>query len=172
MQEVASHVKPETYAAYLKSRADVKEAELSLQHEKRMKAFEKRLRKELSDQVTPVRKLIIETVLTLHCPRCGSAFLDFYGCMALKCIGPGCECGFCAICLEDCGEDAHAHVRQCKYTQASGSEFGSEGDVPRFQRAWRIAKIQQVSVPGYRFSLDSHLSDVFYEHPVHMYMHH
>eukprot|EP00892_Ulva_mutabilis_P000791 jgi/Ulvmu1/10712/UM067_0039.1 len=52
-QEVASHVQPSTYAAYLKARADVKEAELSLQHEKRMQAFEARLRKELNDQVTP-----------------------------------------------------------------------------------------------------------------------
>lgn len=146
LQEVAAHVRPATYAAYLKARADVKEAQLSQLHQKQMAAFEKRLRKELADQVTPVRKLIIERVLTLHCPRCLAAFFDFDGCMALVCVAPGCKCAFCAVCLEDCGADAHGHVRQCKYTNAEGRAFGSVEDIPRFQRAWRIDKIREVRV--------------------------
>lgn len=146
LQEVASHVQPGTYAAYLKARADVKEAILAQQHEKQMAAFEKRLRKELSDQVTPVRKLIIERVLTLHCPRCMAAFLDFDGCLALKCTAPKCACGFCAVCLEDCGVDAHVHVRQCKYTHAQGRAHASEDDIPVFQRRWRIDKIREVRI--------------------------
>ena len=35
------------------------------------------------------------------------AFLDFEGCFALKCLS--CDCGFCAYCLQNCGNDARAH---------------------------------------------------------------
>ncbi len=37
--------------------------------------------------------------------------MDFEGCFALTCSR--CACGFCALCLQDCGRDAHAHVSQC-----------------------------------------------------------
>ena len=53
---------------------------------------------------------ILEKIITLACPRCGQAFIDFNGCMALTCSRVGCGCGFCALCQEDCGGDAHPHV--------------------------------------------------------------
>merc|ERR1712232_1136282 len=64
------------------------------------------------------RTRIVEELLTLHCPRCGLAFQDYDGCAALYCnhemdglkVG-GCECGFCAICFKDCGDDAHEHLK-------------------------------------------------------------
>jgi hypothetical protein len=49
-----------------------------------------------------------ENILTLKCPRCGAAFVDFEGCMALNCAV--CGVGFCGWCLADCGRDAHEHV--------------------------------------------------------------
>ncbi|KAL3823281.1 hypothetical protein ACHAXA_003429 [Cyclostephanos tholiformis] len=48
--------------------------------------------------------------LNLKCPRCQTAFLDYEGCNALKCGVSGCQAAFCAICLKDCGSDAHPHV--------------------------------------------------------------
>lgn len=54
---------------------------------------------------------VIENILTLRCPRCKTAFIDFSGCAALKCST--CPCGFCALCLMDCGSDAHGHVSRC-----------------------------------------------------------
>lgn len=54
---------------------------------------------------------VIENILTLRCPRCKTAFIDFAGCAALTCST--CPCGFCALCLKDCGSDAHSHIRQC-----------------------------------------------------------
>ncbi|CAE8605153.1 unnamed protein product [Polarella glacialis] len=54
---------------------------------------------------------IREEILTLRCPRCAQAFLDFEGCFALKCSR--CECVFCGWCLTDCGPDSHEHVRTC-----------------------------------------------------------
>ena len=73
-----------------------------------MSDYEKRIRSH--------RKHIIERVLTLACPRCSRAFIGFEGCFALKCSeyrfnDPNSCCQFCAYCLEDCGQDAHPHVR-------------------------------------------------------------
>ena len=70
--------------------------------------YEKRIRSH--------RKHVIERILTLACPRCSRAFIGFEGCFALKCSewrqnDPNSCCQFCAYCLEDCGRDAHAHVR-------------------------------------------------------------
>ncbi len=48
--------------------------------------------------------------INLRCPRCKAAFYDYDGCNALKCGVPECGAGFCAICLKDCGHDAHAHI--------------------------------------------------------------
>ena len=58
-----------------------------------------------------MRRHIVDNILTLCCPRCGQAFIDFDGCCALSC--PRCRCAFCAYCQSDCGKDAHAHARVC-----------------------------------------------------------
>lgn len=46
--------------------------------------------------------------LNLRCPRCQKVFDDYDGCNALRC---GCGAAFCAVCLQDCGTDAHEHIR-------------------------------------------------------------
>ena len=68
-------------------------------------------------------KHIINKILTLSCPRCGLAFVDFLGCYALKCNA--CPCHFCGWCLADCGnsQDAHAHVRQCHNKPAGADAY-------------------------------------------------
>ena len=58
-----------------------------------------------------LRLEIIENILTLKCPRCKVAFLDYSGCAALTCST--CQAGFCACCLKDCGNNAHSHVLEC-----------------------------------------------------------
>ncbi len=54
--------------------------------------------------------------INLKCPRCKAAFYDYDGCNALRCGVPECGAGFCAVCLQDCGQDAHAHI----YTNHEG----------------------------------------------------
>jgi hypothetical protein len=71
-------------------------------------------------QVQEAKRHIIDRILTMRCPRCEQAFLDFDGCWALTCARQGCGCAFCANCLKDCGNDAHAHVARC-----NGDVFGS-----------------------------------------------
>lgn len=38
-------------------------------------------------------------------------FHDYDGCNALNCGNPECRAAFCAVCLKDCGSDAHPRVR-------------------------------------------------------------
>lgn len=71
--------------------------------------------------------------INLKCPRCKAAFHDYDGCNALKCGAPGCNAGFCAICLKDCGNDAHQHI----YTVHKGQIF----DKGAFERS-RIERAQ------------------------------
>jgi hypothetical protein len=47
----------------------------------------------------------------LKCPRCSMVFDDYEGCNALTCGNGSCKAAFCAVCLEDCGTNAHEHVR-------------------------------------------------------------
>lgn len=68
-----------------------------------------------SDKVQTERLHIIEHILTLKCPNenCNKAFLDFDGCIALRC--PNCYQHFCGKCLIKTNEDTenHQHVRIC-----------------------------------------------------------
>lgn len=49
--------------------------------------------------------------LNMKCPRCSMVFNEYDGCNALTCGNGSCKAAFCAICLEDCGTNAHPHVR-------------------------------------------------------------
>jgi len=61
----------------------------------------------LSEKARRIFNEMMEEMI-LKCPKCNAAFLDYTGCNALYCR---CGCKFCAICLQDCGGDAHPHVR-------------------------------------------------------------
>ena len=82
----------------------------------------------LYEQKAPnrLREQVIDEILTLKCPKCKRAFLDFDGCFAVKCSN--CSCGFCGWCLKDCGVDAHSHVIACPSAETSckGSYYGTQ----------------------------------------------
>ena len=69
---------------------------------------------------------ICNEILTLHCPNpdCRRAFLDFDGCFALVCRF--CRFGFCALCLQPCGTDAHSHVARCGRGRLHSNYFGTD----------------------------------------------
>lgn len=89
------------------------------------------------DKLRVTRLRLVEDVLTLHCPRCHTAFVDYEGCIALTCARAGCGCGFCAICLKDCARDAHAHC-----TAEHGSYYPLAGVFERETRARRLRELQ------------------------------
>jgi hypothetical protein len=64
----------------------------------------------VSEKVRQIRLVIVERDLLLRCPRCAVEFDDYDNCNALTC--GKCGAGFCALCLVDCGADAHDHIRQ------------------------------------------------------------
>jgi hypothetical protein len=48
--------------------------------------------------------------LNMKCPRCFMVFDEYDGCNALTCGNGSCKAAFCAVCLADCGTNAHPHV--------------------------------------------------------------
>ncbi|CAB9496339.1 Zinc finger C-x8-C-x5-C-x3-H type (and similar) [Seminavis robusta] len=86
-----------------------------------------------------LRNHIVEEILTLKCPRCKQAFLDFEGCFALTCSS--CRCAFCGWCLQDCGKDAHAHVKTCTAKLNRETYFGT---IQEFQQAQRKRRRQDL----------------------------
>lgn len=92
-----------------------------------------------------LRVHVVDKILTLHCPRCDQAFVDFTGCFALRC--GRCNAGFCAWCLALCGTDAHTHVAACGEKRsaggAEGSFFGTEAQFAAAQKARRAAMLRE-----------------------------
>ena len=85
----------------------------------------------LLERVQELRRVIVERDLQLRCPRCSTCFADYDGCNALTC--GTCGTGFCALCLTDCGSDAHKH-----YASVHGNNIF---DKPRFVKEHRERRI-------------------------------
>ena len=85
-----------------------------------------------------IRLEINSEILNLKCPapNCGAVFADFDGCFALTCHR--CKAGFCAWCLEHCGNDAHAHC-----LAVHGDYFGKKEEFVECQRVRRQDLVRQ-----------------------------
>ena len=83
---------------------------------------------------------IVENTLTLRCPRCKTAFIDYSGCAALTC--GICKAGFCALCLKDCGNNAHSHVANCPEKKMVDPYFLPESDFKEIHRKRRESLIK------------------------------
>jgi len=138
--DLAQSVSSEVFRRYTESRLDLLEqrraAELEGEMQARLGAELRRLQAldEKQRRVRAVRNQIVEDILTLKCPRCGQAFLDFVGCFALQCSR--CPCGFCAWCGADSGgSNAHEHVRNCREKPPGADVFF--GTFEQFEAAQR-----------------------------------
>jgi hypothetical protein len=89
-----------------------------------------------------LRRKIIDDILTLRCPRCQAAFIDFDGCCALTCDNATCSAGFCAWCLTDCGADAHRHVANCPENK-SGGVWGTKQQVDGHHKQRKITAMRK-----------------------------
>jgi len=138
--DLAKRLSAAVFSRYTESRLDLLEqrrsAELESEMQARLNAELRRLRAldEQQRRVRAVRNHIVEEILTLKCPRCGQAFLDFVGCFALQCSR--CPCGFCAWCGADSGgSNAHEHVRGCREKPPGADVFF--GSFEQFEAAQR-----------------------------------
>ena len=122
-KDIAAAVSHDTFEAYLDARSKLRERlvaeEMEAQMEARLRLERERAKRGAGkeEKLRVAKEHVIETILTLACPRCKQAFVDFDGCFALKCSR--CAAAFCAYCLADCGRDAHQHVGTCPEGQAS-----------------------------------------------------
>jgi len=131
---------PSAYAAYQAAQVKVMEKQLiekiRREERERLEAEAKRVAalSALERETEEAQRHVRDKILTLACPRCGQAFLDFEGCFALTC--PRCACAFCAWCLKDCGGDAHAHAAACGQQRGKNRYWGSaaEFDAVQVQR--------------------------------------
>ena len=116
-KDIASNVSDEAFEAYLRAREKLKEEtmaeEMRTEMERRVELERERAAAGAgaAEKLRAAKEHIIENIITLCCPRCKQAFVDFDGCFALSCSR--CGAGFCAYCLADCGRDAHQHVGTC-----------------------------------------------------------
>lgn len=138
--DLARRLSAAVFHRYTESRLDLLEqrrsAELEGELQARLDAELRRLQQldERQRRVRAVRNHIVEEILTLKCPRCGQAFLDFVGCFALQCSR--CPCGFCAWCGADSGgRNAHDHVRTCREKPPGADVFF--GTFEQFEQAQR-----------------------------------
>ncbi len=109
----------------------------SIEFELRTEMLKKeKAKEELSGINEEARKIFIEITdsINLKCPRCQMVFHDYDGCNALVCSKASCKAAFCAVCLKDCGRDAHEHVRKIH-----GNYFDREA----FEKS-KVLRINQV----------------------------
>jgi hypothetical protein len=88
----------------------------------------------LGARVAELRRVIVERDLLLRCPCCAAVFEDYQGCNALRC--GRCGVGFCAVCLLDCGADAHAH-----YAAVHGRNYFDRALFEGARRARFLARV-------------------------------
>lgn len=147
--DLARLVSSEAFRVYLASRVmlleELKVRELEQQMQSQLEVELERLRK-LDDQgrqILTARQHIENHILQLGCPRCQQAFVDFNGCWALTCTR--CSCGFCGWCLQDCGHDAHTHVRQpCPQAEAVPDPIFPPGGFAAFEAHHTRRRAQQL----------------------------
>lgn len=87
---------------------------------------------------------IADNILTLRCPSCEAAFIDFDGCCAVACGGSGCGKYFCGLCLEPHPNSSvsHAHVRICVKNPHKGDYFCSRNDLNTVHRYTTVGSLR------------------------------
>ena len=100
--------------------------DLQQKHRAELAEQERRLRGQMArdEEIGSHRRHITNELLNLSCPRCAKPFLDFVDCFDLKCSA--CACHFCGWCLQDCANDAHRHVANCRHNPVRPDVFGTQ----------------------------------------------
>ena len=89
-KDIAAAVSNDTFEAYLDARSKLRERqvaeEMEAQMEARLQLERERAKRGAGkeEKLRVAKEHVIEHILTLACPRCKQAFVDFDGCFALK----------------------------------------------------------------------------------------
>merc|ERR1712137_950505 len=117
------------FETYNKKRLELRESELAkeMEHgfiERLAETKAEMMKSSQNAQVMMARDHIIEKILTLHCPRCNQAFIDFDGCFSLTCSRKGCK---------HCGSVSHPCAIQCGRAR-NMDVFGSPAEFELIQK--------------------------------------
>ena len=115
--KIATHAK-----RHVKAALDVQKMELEAEF-RRIQQIQ-----DLDERRAEILRLeIVDQILTLRCPNCRTAFIDFDGCFDLTCNG--CTHHFCAWCISHFSpDDVHSHVLHCPKSPALGMVYGRMED--------------------------------------------
>lgn len=156
---IAQKVDAETFVQYQRVRERLIEMKLAREADVEMEKKIAVALREMEAQgvkVFKAQKFIVDEVLTMHCPRCKMAFVDWDGCNALYCTYAGCGCNFCAFCLKDCGggvvngqkqierrgdDLVHKHVAECKYAKG----IGHRNDNTVQKEVWNQVRAERIA---------------------------
>jgi Protein tyrosine and serine/threonine kinase len=140
---VARHSSDEVLATFIRANTNAGRCEgqraleaQRLQHQdeiQRMKEAAMAHAARLAASAERHRLRIMDTIVTLHCPHCSLAILDFDGCFAVEHRadntdhGHGCGLYFCGWCLNKFGNnaDCHLHVKICPNNLHPGTYYGT-----------------------------------------------
>ena len=127
-QLVAQHVNESAFKALQDQIHAVHDEQQQREFEDEKQRFEEGLLKKSARELEliQIRKHVENEIMTLRCPKCKLAFMEFNGCAALTCKAEddkgtkqgGCGCAFCGFCFKDCGADAHPHVANCPHNKS------------------------------------------------------
>ena len=160
---LARGLSAETLAAVRDAQLAAQREELNAEFARERTALKQQLAEAeaKAGRIEALRLDVIERILMPKCPRCRRAFMGFVDCFALRCspniqdeessaaataaaargdtLRAFCGAAFCGWCFEDCGDDAHDHVRACPYNMvANNSYFAPKGqELDYFNRSLR-----------------------------------
>lgn len=172
LQEIRDHTSEATFQAYTQACSRVRESHEAGALAPKMTNIQlgsvlvkgKHHAHELGDDLRSVRTRIIEEVLTLRCPRCQAAFLDFEGCLALTCSRCSCNARFCGVCMRECGDEtsAHAHIKVCTHNHLGGIHAQGK-DLQDMHNKWRTDQLLQVCMLTSASRIKSSRSEFTYD---------
>ena len=139
---------PETYDKFAEAGKRLREQKALQEEAQRLEEESQRQLRMLSEEerkINDARKKITEDILTLKCPSCKAAFVDFDGCFALSC--KSCPCRFCAGCLAPAkdGQECHRHVSACEVCRKAGVNgyFGTEAQFEQIHKTRRSKLLKE-----------------------------
>lgn len=109
---------------------------------------------------------VVSSLLNEACPHCAQPYDAFTGCFALTCSSS--ESGFCALCLADCGADAHPHLGcaprgaanpagPCEFVELLREASQTDEGLAAARKARRTLRLWCVVTPLLRFFSTSRL---------------
>lgn len=124
--QVASHASEAAFLLYKTALIEAEVEKVSVIYNRRIAKLQKAIMlTTTSEKLLENHYLhVAENILTLHCPSCKTAVLDFDGCFAVKC---NCNSYFCGWCLAGYkgSDECHSHVKACPQSGNKGDYYGS-----------------------------------------------